>query len=128
MKAEQELWQVYREWRRLALAVGRAIQTRNWNLLADCHAAIEGYQTLAVRLTRDVRAEWQRVEASPAEKEQTRQAVVADLLELTRQNQSRMQSAVAHARAKLEQLSEVETNLKRLRRAYGGLANGSPPR
>ena len=56
-----------------------------------------------------------------AEKEQNLRVLVSDLLELTRQNHSRLQSTLARTRDKLDQLGEAGKNLKRLRRAYGGL-------
>ena len=47
--------------------------------------------------------------------------MVSDLLELTRQNHGRLQAARARARVRLDQLGEAGNNLKRLRRAYGGV-------
>jgi hypothetical protein len=55
MNAESELLRAYREWRRLALAETKAIQTRNWRLLADCHLVIRDYQSLVSTLTRAAR-------------------------------------------------------------------------
>jgi hypothetical protein len=122
MNAESELLRAYREWRRLAQAEAKAIQTRNWNLLSDCHLAIQDYQSLVRTLTEETRAEWRLAGCNLAEKEQNLRVLVADLLELTRQNHSRMQASLARARDKLDQLGEAGNNLKRLRRAYGGLA------
>lgn len=121
MSAESELLRAYREWRRLVQAETKAIQTRNWNLLSDCHLAIRDYQSLVGRLTQETRAEWRRAGGNLAEREQNLRVLVSDLLELTRQNQNRLQISVAHARQKLDQLGEAGKNLKRLRRSYGGL-------
>jgi hypothetical protein len=121
MNAESELLRAYREWRRLAQAEAKAIQTRNWNLLSDCHLAIQDYQSLVRTLTQETRAEWRLAGCNLAEKEQNLRVLVSDLLELTRQNHSRLQSTLARTRDKLDQLGEAGKNLKRLRRAYGGL-------
>jgi len=122
MNTEAELLHAYREWRRLAQAEAKAIQTRNWSLLSDCHLAIQDYQSLVSRLTEEVRSEWRLAGCNLAEKEQNLRVLVSDLLELTRQNHGRMQSTLARTRDKLDQLGEAGKNLRRLRRVYGGVA------
>jgi hypothetical protein len=122
MNTENELFCAYREWHRLAQAETKAIQTRNWNLLSDCHLAIRDYQTVVSRLTQETRAEWRRAGCNLAEKENNLRVHVSGLLELTRQNHSRLQTTFAQARKKLEQLGEAGKNLKRLRRTYGCVA------
>lgn len=119
MNAESELLRAYREWRRLAQAEAKAIQTRNWSLLSDCHLAIRDYQSLVGKLTQEARAEWRRAGCNLAEKDQNLRVLVSDLLDLTRQNHSRLQATLARTRDKLDQLGEAGKNLKRLRRAYG---------
>jgi hypothetical protein len=119
MSAETELLRAYREWHRLAQAETKAIQTRNWSLLTDCHLAIKDYQILVARLTQDARAEWQRTGCNVAEKEKNLQVLVSDLLDVTRQNQERLQTALAKAREQIDQLGEAGKNLKRLQRSYG---------
>jgi hypothetical protein len=119
MNAESELLRAYREWRRLAQAETKAIQTRNWSLLSDCHFAIQEYQSLVSGLTRAARAEWQRAGCDLPAKQKNLQALVADLAEVTRQNQALLQATVARARKQLDGLGEAGRNLKRLRRAYG---------
>ena len=68
MNAESELLRAYREWRRLAQAETKAIQTRNWSLLSDCHLAIRDYRSLVSRLTQETRTEWQRAGCNLADK------------------------------------------------------------
>jgi hypothetical protein len=119
MNAENELLDAYREWRRLVQAEKRAIQTRNWALLTDCHQAIKDYQSLVGGLTQKTRAEWRRTGCNVAEKERNLRVLVADLIELTRQNQALVQNILAVARNQLDQLSEVGHNLQRIRRSYG---------
>lgn len=125
MSAEIELLRAYRDWHRLALAESKAIQTRNWSLLSDCHLAIKDYQTVVARLTREARAEWKRTSRDLAEKERNLHVLVSDLMELTRQNQERLQSMIANARQKLGDLGEAGKNLRLLRRSYGFVATGS---
>ncbi len=119
MNAESELLRAYREWHRLALAETKAIQTRNWPLLTDCHLAIKDYQTMVARLTQDARAEWHRTGCNVADKEKNLQVLISDLLDITRQNQGRLQTALGKAREQIDQLGEAGKNLKRLQRSYG---------
>ena len=70
-------------------------------------------------LTREARAEWQRTGCNLAEKEQNLQVFVAELIELTRQNQSLLQSTLRAARKQLDELGEAGKNLKLLQRSYG---------
>ena len=119
MKAEQELLQAYREWCRLAKAETKAIQTRNWGLLSDCHLAIQDFQTLIPGLTQEARAEWQHAGCNLAEKEASIGVYVAELMELTRQNHSLLQSTRRAVRQQLDQLGTAGQNLKLLHRSYG---------
>jgi hypothetical protein len=119
MSAENELMDVYRDWLRLVQAENKAIQTRNWSLLAECHAAIRNYQHQVARLTPEARAEWQRAGDGFAEKESRLRDVVAELLELTRQNHDRLLARRAAARKQLDRLGSVGQNLKQIRRSYG---------
>jgi hypothetical protein len=119
MSAESELLRVYRDWRRLALAETKAIQTRNWVLLSDCHLAIKEYQSKVVGLTRQARAEWRRHGCNLVEKEANLKVLVVDLLEFARQNHFLAQSTLGAARQELHVLGEAGHNLKRLRRSYG---------
>lgn len=119
MNAESQLLRVYREWLRLAHAETKAIQTRNWNLLSDCHLAIKDYQALVGGLTQETRAEWRRAGENLSEKELNLRVLVFGLIDLTRQNQSLLQTTIARTRAQLHQLGEAGKNLKRVRTAYG---------
>jgi hypothetical protein len=119
MNAESELLGAYREWRRLVRAECKAIQTRNWSLLSDCHKAIQNYQSLVVKLTRETRDEWRRASCNLAEKERNLRVLVTDLIDLTRQNKEHLQNTLATTRKQLDQLGEVGNNLKQIRRSYG---------
>jgi hypothetical protein len=125
MNAEAELLRAYREWRRLLQAEAKAIQTRNWELLSDCHLAIRDYQGLVTGLTQATRAEWQRTGGGAAPQEHQLRAQVSDLIDLTRNNQRLLQATRAAARQQLERLGEAGKNLRQLRRAYGYLSTGS---
>jgi hypothetical protein len=119
MNAESELFHAYREWRRLVQAEHKAIQTRNWDLLSDCHLAIKDFQVHVTGLTQEARAEWQRTGCNLAQKEAQLQVVVTELIDLTRQNQSLLQSTRLAARRQLDQLGTAGKNLKLLQRSYG---------
>jgi hypothetical protein len=119
MNAESELFHAYREWHRLAQAETKAIQTRNWKLLSDCHLAIKDFQMHIAGLTQAARAEWQRTGCELAEKERNLRVFTSELIELTRQNQSRLQTTLAATRKQLNQLGEAGKNLKLLQRSYG---------
>jgi hypothetical protein len=119
MSAEWELLRAYREWHRLAQAEAKAIQTRNWGLLSDCHRAIKDYQSLVTGLTQEARAEWRLPGCNLAEKENNLRVQVSGLIDLTRQNQMRLQAALITARQQLDRLGEAGKNLRRLQRSYG---------
>ena len=119
MSAEHELLRAYREWRRLAEAETKAIQTRNWHLLTDCHLAIRDYQTHIAGLTELARTEWQRAGFNWEKKSQALRALIADLMNLTRRNHDLLQQMLAIASDQLGQLGEAGKNLKRLRQSYG---------
>jgi hypothetical protein len=118
MSAEKELFQTYREWHRLALAETKAIQTRNWNLLADCQTAIKDFQKLASQLTQQARAEWAQAGCNVAEKEQHTRVYVNSLIETTRHNQTLLQTAKEVVREHLNQLGATGRTLKSLQRSY----------
>lgn len=124
MNAEADLLRAYREWHRLAQAETKAIQTRNWSLLSDCHLAIKDYQALVSRLTQEARFEWRRAGSDLVEKEKNLQVLISSLIDLTRQNQERLQHTLNTTRQQLNQLGEAGTNLKRLQRSYGFAATG----
>jgi hypothetical protein len=119
MSVEGELFHAYREWHRLAQAETKAIQTRNWDLLSDCHLAIKDFQSHIASLTQEARAEWQRAGCNPVEKEQNIQVFASELIELTRRNQGLLQSTLHTVRVQLDQLGEAGRNLKLLQRSYG---------
>jgi hypothetical protein len=119
MNAESELLRAYREWHRLARAETRAIETRNWSLLSDCHLAIRDYQGIVARLTQEARTEWRQAGCNLAEKEKNLRILVSELIDITRQNQERLQSSLVTARQQLQQLGQAGSNLKRIHRSYG---------
>lgn len=121
MSAENDLLQAYREWHRLARAETKAIQTRNWDLLADCQLAIKDFQSIVGQLTQQARKEWDGAGCNRAEKERHIQVFVNGLIETTRHNQTLLQAAKTAASDRLEKLNEAGRNLKRLQRSYGGL-------
>jgi predicted RNase H-like nuclease (RuvC/YqgF family) len=115
MNAERELFHAYAEWRRLAEAETTAIQSHNWSLLADCQHAIEDFQKHVSRLTLEAREEWRRKGENLPAKEKQIQALVGELIELTRQNHALLAAARKIAQFRLGELREAGLNLKRLR-------------
>jgi hypothetical protein len=124
MNAEAELFRVYRDWRRLALTANKAIRTRNWKLFSDCHRAIQDYQSLAPRLTRAARAEWQRSGGDEREKESNLRATVAEIMNITRRNHTQLRQKLDEARQRREELSAASRNLHMIRRTYGQIPGG----
>jgi hypothetical protein len=119
MNAESELLTAYREWHRLAEAETKAIQTRNWDLLNDCHLAIRDFQAHIAMLAQDARSEWRGAGCNLDEKERNLRVLISDLVDLTRRNQGLLQTTLTTARHQIDQLGETGKNLRRLRRSYG---------
>lgn len=124
MKAENDLLRAYREWHRLALAEAKAIQMRDWNLLADCQLAIKDFQSVVSQLSVQARKEWVSAGCDLAEKERHVQVFVHQLIETTQQNQTLLEATKLVVRERLDQLEAAGRNLKRLRSSYGGLTSG----
>ncbi len=70
MSAEQALFDAYREWRRITVAAGQAIQRRNWEFLRECQEFIQKLQPQISRLTLEARREWRQSRAEAAAKEE----------------------------------------------------------
>ena len=122
---KNELFSAYREWHRLAQAETKAIQTRNWNLLSDCHLAIKDFQAHVAGLTREARAEWQRTGCNLARKEANLRVYVTELMELARHNHSLLQATRQRRPQPARSTGEAGKNLKQIRRSYGLFAAGS---
>ena len=118
MNAERELLRAYSDWRRLAEAETKAIQTQNWSLLADCQYAIQDFQKLVSRLTLDARDEGKRSGEDRPTKEKQIQSLVNELIAITRQNHALLAAARQTAATKLVELKAAGINLKRLQRSY----------
>jgi hypothetical protein len=56
------------------------------------------------------------------EKEKNLRVLVSGLLDLTRQNQGRLQATIAATRNQLDQLGVAGRNLKQLQRSYGNFS------
>jgi uncharacterized protein YoxC len=118
MSAEEALLGCYREWRRLAVAVGKAIRVRNWNFLQECQQVIQKLQPEITRLTRETRSEWQQSGADLASKEENLKAVISELIELGQRNRSLLQAARRAAQPEGERLEQAGQNLRRLQQSY----------
>jgi len=119
LNAERELSAACHEWRRLAVAEGEAIRTRNWKLCSAAQSALQQLRDRITSLLPAVRAEWSRLGADGLVQRQSFLAAFRRLIELERDNQARLQTARESASAKLRQLNEARIHLKQLRRSYG---------
>jgi hypothetical protein len=118
MSAEQTLFEKYREWRRLTVAAGRAIQRRNWDFLGECQELIQKLQSQVTQLTREARDEWAKSGTDLAAKEAELRVVVSGLIELGRRNQERLQAARQAAQAERGRLERAGQNLRLLQQSY----------
>jgi hypothetical protein len=118
MSAEQALFDAYREWRRITVAAGRAIQRRNWEFLRECQDYIQKLQPQVSRLTLDARQEWKQSRISAAAKEAKILTVISELMELGERNQEWLKAASDAAQTERERLELAGQNLKRVQQSY----------
>jgi hypothetical protein len=118
MSAEQALFESYREWRRLSVAAGRAIQQRNWDFLRDCQELVRQLQPQIDQQAREARAEWLQSGADLAAKEAEIGVIVAELVELGQRNQSWLRDARRAAQAERGRLEQAGQNLRLLQQSY----------
>ena len=118
MSAEQSLLHAYSVWRRLAEAEGKAICRCDWKFLLECQEALKNLQTRINQLTHDTRDEWKKSGADLTAKEKSRHAVVSELIELTRHNQTLLNASRKTAQARRERIELACRNLKRLQFSY----------
>lgn len=125
MKAERDLLEAYREWRRLAEAEGEAIRTGNWSLCAACQKALQSLRERITALMPAVRDEWSRPGCDPAAKQQSLDETIRELIRLEQRNKTLLQSIRETAHAKLKQLGDAKLKLRSLRRSYGLTTGGA---
>jgi hypothetical protein len=118
MSAEQALLDAYREWHRLAIAAGKAIGKRDWNLLLECQHAARKFQPLVGRLTPEARREWKQSGMDGVAREKHLRGVVSELISRLELNRELLQTARAAALLKRGQLEQAAWNLKRLQCSY----------
>jgi hypothetical protein len=118
MSAEESLRHAYSEWHRLAEAEGKAICWRDWEFLMECQQALKNLQTRITQLTRETRDEWKKSGADLTAKEKHRHAVVSELIELTRRNQTLLNASRKTAQTRRERIELACRNLKRLQLSY----------
>jgi len=104
MNAAADLSEAYKEWRRLALAEGAAIRTRNWNVVSDCQEALRRLQT---RIS-ELRAAENPVPATDAR-------AVAELVEIGKKNLGWIIRIREIVRQEAEAGEHSSRNLRRLR-------------
>jgi hypothetical protein len=118
MNAEQALFDAYREWRRLAWAIRKAISKRDWGFLLECQNIIRQIQPSITNLRQQALEEWRRKKLDGAAKEKELLAVVLELKDLLESNKKLLHTARITALARRQKLELAERNLKRLRASY----------
>ena len=119
LKAEADLFEACREWRRLAEAEGEAIRTGNWGFCAACQNALKNLRGRMTALMPAVHAEWQQPGCDRAARQQLFDDTVRQLIQLERRNHTLVKAVRQATHAKLQQLNEAKIKLKQLRRSYG---------
>ncbi len=118
MNADHELTAAYQEWRRLAEAESRAIQSCDWSLLSACQKALLHLQSRITQLSQAARSEWKKMGAARKQREAQVNATIYELIELEKRNHTLLNAVRETAQARLEQLDRAGHNLKRLHRSY----------
>jgi len=116
MNVERDLLDAYREWRRIAIAEGRAIQMRDWRLVLDCQEFIKNLQPKIAALTVEASEEWNNNRRPPPHA--VIRSLVLELIAINRRNQELLETIRSRASNHLDQLAQTGRNLKRLQRSY----------
>jgi hypothetical protein len=119
LKAEHDLFEACREWRRLAEAEGEAIRTGNWGLCAACQKSLQHLRERMSALMPAVRAVWRQAGDDRATRMQTFDDTLRELIKLEHRNHTLVQAVRAATHTKLQQLNQAKIKLKQLRQAYG---------
>jgi hypothetical protein len=124
MNASDELQNAYQEWRRLAKAEGDAIRDSNWSLVADCQNAMQRVQAQILRYSDEARSEWARLGAEGAVREKSVRALVTELIDIERRNNTLLDTVRQAAQAQLGELKQAGHTLRQVQRSY---APARPP-
>lgn len=104
MNAAADLSEAYKEWRRLALAEGAAIRSRDWNVVSDCQEALQRLQARIIEL---------RAGTNPAPVIDLR--AVAELVEIGKKNLAWIAKVRESVRQEAAEGEQSSRNLRRLR-------------
>jgi flagellar biosynthesis regulator FlaF len=118
MNAETALTEAYQEWRRLAETEGDAIRSCNWGLLAASQRALEHLRDRITALTVTAKKEWVQFGADITSRENKFRAIIADLMQLERQNSTLLTAIRQGVKTQLDKLDQSGRNLKRVHRSY----------
>ena len=122
MTASDQLNAAYAEWRRLAEEEGEAIQRADWTAVQVCQEALHELQAEILRCTQEARAEWLNSGRDVAAEENRLRAIIGELIEIGRRNNSLLDGQRTSAQAQLDQLQQTGQTLRQVQRSY------SPPR
>ena len=123
LNAESEVFEICREWQRLAAAEGKAVATRNWNLCAACQTALQNLRERLSALLPAVRAEWRQDRGNGLTRQKAFDDTLRRLIELEHRTQTMLQTLRETACVKRQQLTQARIQLHQLRRSYGSTAS-----
>jgi hypothetical protein len=122
--SEDQLFEAYQDWRRLAELEGEGIRARDWILVTDCQKKLGALQTRIIRLTNQARDEWRQQGADLTSKENGLRQTISSLVQLEMQNSSSLSTAQEGAREQMDELDVARQNLKRVHRTYSQTDSG----
>jgi hypothetical protein len=122
---ENELQNAYREWRRLAEAEGEAIRAGAWGFVRDCQEALRRLQSRLNPLVETARLRWDQLGPDGAPGREALRGVVAQLIDLERRNQARLQLHRRMLSDRRERLDQASRNLRQVQKSY---ARALPPK
>jgi hypothetical protein len=121
MKAESALLDAYAQWRRLAEAAKKAIHSRNWPCVLECHTVIEQLQPKITQLTTEAKVEWQRSGIDPLAAGKRLQAKVLELINLVECNKALINVVRERVTSENQQRQIAVQNLKLLKQSYAAV-------
>jgi hypothetical protein len=118
MSASDQLRNSYREWRRLADAEAQAIRQGNWTAVSDCQIALQELQPRINQFNEEARQEWLRQGGREAAEEKEFRRIIAEVIEVERQNQALLQDRAESVQSQFRQLEQTGHTLRQVQRSY----------
>jgi hypothetical protein len=118
MSANEELYNAYGEWRRLAEQEGEAIRSGNWSLVQSCQDSLHELQPQIIRWTQQARNEWLSLGRDVTVEENTLRAVIGELVEIERRNSAWLSDVRQAAQLQFNELEQTGHTLRQVQRSY----------